>query len=539
MATLVILQGENTGKQFPLAKEAAVVGRTVEAEIHLPSSVVSRRHARIWCDDGTYFVEDLGSFNGTQVNGERIAERQPLTDGDELTFCDYVLGFRQSEMRSAAGSATILEQVDARVDNVGLFADKPEHKLQTILLLAQDLGQALELDPLLDRLLKNLLQLFPLADRGLVVLCEEERLVVRAQASRRRGDADFSFSRTVLRKAIAAGRGILSEDIHADAQFSASTTLAGVDTRSLLCVPLIGLNEKRLGAIQLDCQQAGRAFNAEHLRLLTTVSLMAAVVVENAALSAVRIREEALRRDLELGRDIQFGFLPTDFAVPSGSLFEIHARLEPAKQVSGDLYDFFPIEDGRFGFVVGDVSGKGIPAAMFMVKVHTLVRHLAPVCRGPSETLCRLNASLAVNNPSSMFVTLALGIWDDRNGTVTLASGGHPRPLVRRADGAVGERAMPVGRLLGCFEADPETADVSFALDRGETLILFSDGYTEAAAPGTGTMFGADRLKDVLGGAQAGRPLADCAEQARQAIERFTGGGDLQDDLTILLLRRL
>jgi serine phosphatase RsbU (regulator of sigma subunit) len=138
-----------------------------------------------------------------------------------------------------------------------------------------------------------------------------------------------------------------------------------------------------------------------------------------------------------------------------------------------------------------------------------------------------------------MFVTLVHGVYDGRTGEVVLASGGHPRPLLRHADGKVDEVAMPVGRLLGCFEGDPGAPDVALTLNRGETLILFSDGYTEAAAPGTRKMLGLESLKDVLGGAQHQLPLAACAENVRQTIERHIGGSDLQDDLTLLLLRRL
>jgi serine phosphatase RsbU (regulator of sigma subunit) len=536
MATLVILQGQNAGQQFALRQECAVIGRSPTAAISLPSQVLSRRHAQIWCEDGTYFVEDLNSVNGTILNGRRITEAEPLADGDQLTLCDYLLRFHAD--KPAEGLEAILDQVEARVSNAALFAENPEQKLQTILLLAQNLGQTLDLEPLLNKLLQNLLQLVPLADRGLVVLCEGNRLVARAQHSRRHGDADFSFSRTVIRKAIEGRSGILSENVHADEQFSASSTLAAVDATSLLCVPLTGHDGKPLGAIQLDCQQPGQAFNAEHLRLLTTVSLMAAVVVENVALNAVRVREESLRHDLALGRDIQFGFLPTDITPPAGSNYEIYANIHPAKEVSGDLYDFFPLDEWRLAFLVGDVSDKGIPAAMFMVKVQTLVRHLAPVTRSPSETLASLNTALAQNNPSSMFVTLVHGIYDGRTSDVILASGGHPRPLVRHADGKVDEVSMPVGRLLGCFDADPGAADVHLSLKAGDTLILFSDGYTEAAAPRTRQLFGLEPFKEVLGGAQTALPLPDCAKKVRQTIDRFTGGGDLQDDLTLLLLRR-
>jgi serine phosphatase RsbU (regulator of sigma subunit) len=537
MATLVIRQGQDVGRPFPLGEECSVIGRTADAAIYLPSQVVSRRHAQIRCEEGAYFIEDLGSFNGTLLNGRRIVGSQPLADGDQVTVGDYVLKF-QTEADSESGTAEILEQVDAKVANASLFADNAQEKLQTILLLAQDLGQTLDLKPLLDRLLQNLVHLFPLADRGLVVFCEGNRLVVRAQRTRR-GDDSFSYSRTVIRKAIELGHGILSEDVHADDQFASSSTLSSLDVTSLLCVPLIGHDGKPLGAIQLDCQQPGQAFNAEHLRMLTTVSLMAAVVIENVALNAVRVREENLRHDLALGRDIQFGFLPTDVTAPPGSAYEIHAHISPAKEVSGDLYDFFPLSDGRLAFLVGDVSDKGIPAAMFMVKVQTLVRQLATVTAGPSETLSRLNNALAVNNPSSMFVTLVHGIYDGRSGAVTLGSGGHPRPLLRRADGQVDELTMPVGRLLGCFEADPGVSEVTFTLRCRETLILYSDGYTEAADPATGKMLGLEPLKAVLGGAQTQLTLAACAEKAKQTIENFIGSGDLQDDLTLLLLRRL
>jgi serine phosphatase RsbU (regulator of sigma subunit) len=538
MATLVILEGQSVGKRFPLGEQCAVIGRSPDATIHLPSQAVSRRHARVWFEDGAFFIEDLGSVNGTLVNKQRIVRPTPLTDGDQVKVIEYVLGF-QAEADSEDGAATIFEQVDAKVSNAALFAENPAKKLQTVLLLAQNLGQTLELEPLLDRLLEHLLQLLPLADRGLVVLCQGSQLIVRAQRTRRGGQADFSYSRTVIRTALEAGRGILSEDVHADEQFAdGGASLDDVDVTSLLCVPLIGHDAKRLGAIQLDCQQTGRTFDTEHLRLLTTVSLLAAVVVENAALNAVRIHEERLRRDLALGRDIQFGFLPTDFTSQPGTDYEIYAHIDPAKQVSGDLYDFFPLDDGRLAFLVGDVSDKGIPAALFMVKVQTLVRHLAALTHRPSETLSRLNTALVQNNPSSMFVTLSHGLYDWRTGEVILASGGHPRPLLRRADGTVAELPMPVGPLLGCFETNLEAPDFHLSLGRGETLVLFSDGYTEAAAPGTGRMLGLERLKEVLGGAQTRLPLAACAEKARQTVKRFIGGGDLQDDLSLLLLRR-
>src|SRR5206468_12248851 len=140
-------------------------------------------------------------------------------------------------------------------------------------------------------------------------------------------------------------------------------------------------------------------------------------------------------QELAMAREIQQGFLPTDFAVFPDQSFELFARIHPAREVSGDLYDFFPLSDGRLAFFVGDVSGKGMPAALFMIAVRTLCRHLGTAGDPPAATLARLNKALSADNPSSMFVTLLYGIYDPKSGEVVLASAGHPPPIRRPAEG--------------------------------------------------------------------------------------------------------
>jgi serine phosphatase RsbU (regulator of sigma subunit) len=538
MVTLDVLEGPEAGRRFPVDEECVVIGRAADASICLPSHVVSRHHAKIVVRDGQFFIEDMGSYNGTFVNGQRLTGRTVLTQQDQVRICEFVLILR-TESEPAEVGTLIQERVSAATSNPELYAENPGQKLQTLLELGQHLGQALELQPLLDKLLDYLLWLFPLADRGMVVLCEGDRLTVRGQRSRRRGDADFRFSRTLLHKALREGTGILSEDVRQDGRLEGTDSLAGSEVRSLVCVPLLGRGGARLGVVQLDAMQGDRAFGAEHLRLLTVVGLQVAMVLENMALNLVRLREEGLRRELAVGREIQLGFLPTDFDAPPGVRYELFASLHPAREVSGDLYDFFTLPGGRLALALGDVSDKGIPAALFMVKVQTLLRHLAPLTAGPAETLARLNDALATNNPSSMFVTLAHAVYDPGTSEVVLASAGHPPPLRRSPDGLVEEWNLPSsGRLLGCFEGDPGARDARLTLNPGETLVLYSDGYTEAAVADRLRMFGVDRLAAVLGGPNTSLPLAACAEQARTAVERFTGSAEQQDDLTLLLLRR-
>ncbi len=539
MATLLILQGPNPGRVYPLGDGRSLIGRAPEAAVVLESLAVSRHHAHVSFIDGTYFVEDAGSSNGTFVNGKRVAGRLPISERDTLQVGPYLLVLRpDAPPPPTTPDPVVRTQVGVTTTNRNLFAQNPAHKLRVVMEITRNLARTLDLDTLLGKLLDQLMRLFPQADRGLIILCEDDRLVVRARVARNGDGEDGSFSQTLVRRALADGVGLLSEDVRRDPTIDKTATLLALDLRSLLCVPLIASDEQRLGVIQLDANRPGAPFLPDDLELLTAVSLQVAVVLDNAALHAQRLREERLLQELALAREIQQGFLPTDFRPTEGAGYELFAQVAPAREVSGDLYDFFPLADGRLAFFVGDVSGKGMPAALFMMPVRTLCHHLASASTTPAETLRRLNAALVADNPTSMYVTLAHGTYDPRTGAVLLASGGHPQPLLRRADGRAEVVQVPRGRVLGYDLDNPGLADARLTLGRGETLVLYSDGYTEAFAPDRKDMFGPDRLREALGGPRAVLPLADCAAAVRDEIERFTGGPEQQDDQTLLLLRR-
>ena len=540
MIKLVTLQGPDRGREYAMHPTATMIGRQPDSTVYLESLAVSRHHAVISCQDGQYFVEDQGSSNGTFVNGQRVAGRVPLTERDTLQVGPYLFGLRHDPSSPPPEEADpiIRSQVSASTTNQSLFTQNPAYKLKVVLDIARHLGRTLEMEPLLGKLLDQLLELFPQADRGLVLLSENERLIVRAQRGRGATDpTTYPYSRSVVRRALEQGVGIFSEDVRSDPGVEATATLVALNLRSFLCVPLISHDGRRLGAIQLDRSRSGMPFRDEDLNLLTAVSLQVAVVLDNAHLHAERLREERLRQELAMARDIQQGFLPIDFGLWHKKGLELFARVQPARQVAGDLYDFFALEDGRLAFLVGDVSGKGMPAALFMVAVHTLCRHLASAGGSPAETLRRLNSALAADNPSAMFVTLLHGVCDPRSGEVVLASGGHPRPLLRRADGSVEEVAVTNGRLLGVTGGNLGLADARLTLAAGETLAVYTDGFDEARN-GKREMFGVERLREALGGPRAALSLEACDQAVRAAVEKFTGTAELQDDQTLLLLRR-
>jgi serine phosphatase RsbU (regulator of sigma subunit) len=543
MASLVTIKGPNLGQRFALHGDSLLIGRQEDVGIHLDSLAVSRQHARLLCHGGEYFIEDVGSSNGTFVNGRRISRPTPLTDRDVLQIGPYILNLRADPPVTPAApplpDQRIRAQISAASSNHTLFSQNPAHKLQVVLEIAQHLGRTLEMEPLLGRLLEHLLHLFPQADRGMVLLCEGEHLKVRAQHSRHQGEqqGDYPYSRTIVRRALDEGVGLLSEDVGGDPNLVLSATMISLNLRSFLCVPLLGWENRRLGVIQLDCLRPGNVFRADDLELLTALAIQVATVLENASLHAERLREERLRQELRLARDIQQSFLPADFELFDNGDPELFARVHPAREVSGDLYDFFRLPDGRLAFFLGDVSGKGMPAALFMIAVRTLIRHLAPSAGSPADLLRRLNAALSADNPTALFVTLLHGVYDRRDGSLLLTSGGHPPPLLRRRDGRVEEVPLQRGMLLGSV-ADLPVSDTSLSLQPGETLILYTDGFTEAFAKDRKDMFGVERLCEVLGGPRTELSLEACADETSAAVQRFAGQTELQDDQTLFLLRR-
>jgi sigma-B regulation protein RsbU (phosphoserine phosphatase) len=552
MFILSIQDGPDEAKdrQFSLKEGDAVIGRASEADIRLLSSAVSRRHARICLRNGECSIEDLASRYGVFLNGQRIEVRTIVKASDELRIGDYLLkvapveqlrpGVRTEKVESYNTLEEVRrEVVDARSSNRALYAINPTVKLQAVLELSQHLSMTLEEQPLLDKLLDHLLNLFPVADEALVVLCQEGQLVVRGERARNAlCDVEVGFSRSLIKQALADGVGILSPDVQVDDRFGGNVSLRSTKARSLMCVPLIAHDGNRLGAIQLACCAANRTFEPQDLHLLTTISLQVAVVLENAALNAEHLREAQFRKELAMAQQIQKSVLPIKFAAASRFGCDIYAQVWSAREVSGDFYDFFVTEKGNLAFLVGDVSGKGMPAALFMFAARSLERYLVAQETSPAQALARLDQALAADNTSAMFVTILLGIMDAASGEIVLCSGGHPAPLVRRCDGRIDVAELaPGGRILGLDAGPLRLADTRLTLAPGETLILYTDGCTEAFAPDGRTMYGVGRLRHALSHGGDG-PLKPMAEGVRDRVVHFSGSSELQDDVTLLILRR-
>lgn len=538
MSRLIIAHGPGAGRTITRSTTGAVIGRQPGLELTLDSAAVSRRHARVTWDGERVFVEDLGSSNGTLINETRIPGRTELRLGDSMRIGTSVFQL-ESEPR-ADSEMTIQRQTVAATSNAELFQDQAGTKLQAVLQLAHHLAHSLDTETVLNRLLDQLLVLFPAAERALVLFRVGDEPTVRAMKSRGvQLTGEALFSRSVLRKVFTQGVAVLAEDARHEQSFMANITLNALGIQSLLCVPLLAHGERVFGALQLDRFQAGRPFKPDDLYLLTSVALMVSTVLENAQLHQELLIKERMQRDLAMAREIQLGYLPRKPVELAGGPFELIAELHPALEVSGDFYDYFPLDDHRLAFAVADVSGKGMPAALFMTLVHALGRHLAQVASGPADLLARLNNAIAQDNPNFLFVTMVFGIYDSATGQVILARGGHPPVLVRRRDGTIEELSQRGAALLGIQQNIRRSEEVVIQLSPGDAILLYTDGVTES--PGLNNpneLFGSSRLAEAVRCLAADGSLSAWTTCIRQAVTQFSGASSEADDITLLVLRR-
>src|SRR5262245_4171726 len=265
--------------------------------------------------------------------------------------------------------------------------------------------------------------------------------------------------------------------------------------------------------------------------ILEVKARVRSLVRAKAYADAVR---EAQEREITIAREIQLGLLPSDFAgLAKGTGLDVHAIIEPARQVGGDLFEVLRVSDDRMVLAVGDVCGKGITAALFMAVTVTLLRTLARQLDSPDEILRRLNDELAAQNPRNMFVTMTC--IDVRNGRVTCANAGHDAGLVV---GKQAPRAVfpSTGTVLGLFP-DRRYESQSVDLAPGETLLLYTDGVTEAADPAQ-ALFGDDRLRACFAEDAEGT-AADAVGRLLGQVRAFAAGAPQSDDITILAVKRV
>jgi serine phosphatase RsbU (regulator of sigma subunit) len=406
---------------------------------------------------------------------------------------------------------------------------------------SEKLASTLELDKVARLTLDEARHLIAATD-GAVMLLDDQaagRLETAADFGRAYSQAESSaWADGVFASILASGQGEILNDAAADPRHVPN----GHAIASLICTPL-RVKERVTGLIVLS-SSAPATYVAADLKLLSTLALQTASAMENARLfertvQAARDRERlaALHKELDVASSIQRAIVPSRFPpFPERTDFAIHASMTPARAVGGDFFDFFLIDENRLGFVIADVSGKGVPSALFMAVCRTLLKATAQAGAPPEACLGQVNRVLASEGVASMYVTVFYGVLDTRTGHVTYCNGGHNPPYVLRRDGSVEPLAETGGMAVGLFEeASYEAGHVTLAA--GDSLFTYTDGVTEATDP-AGEEFTTARLAPCLERCQ-GLGLDALIQRVGDEVTAFAGSAPQADDITMLALRYL
>lgn len=547
MAHVLVIKGQDAGKEFTLG-ESCVLGRSVSADVILHDAGISRKHAQIEHKGGQYFLKDLGSQNGTFLNGEPLLAPSPLRDGYKFQIGGIVLAFYRDHHGSDDQMPTLQDDDTATLTQYTIDAgvitpitEKPvsgrEKKLHRYLTVLYDISSAigtiLDVDELVQTILVKTFDAFPQADLGVVLVRDEDdRMVPKAMHSRSgKPEQDLRLSRTLIKTAVDQRQSILSLDVQNDPRFDGSASIMSSMARSIMCVPLVFRNQV-LGLIQLETHKKSRPFQQEDLMLLNGVGAEAAAAIQSARLHRQAVQMQLLRHDLEIAQTVQQHFLPAEMPQIEG--YDFVAKYESALQVSGDFFDFIPFPDGQLGIVIGDVSGKGISAGLVMAKLTSELRFAALTDVDPAQVISRVNQVLCKKSIGMIFATVMFLRLDPATGNCICANAGHLPGFYRSADGEVSEIFGATGMPVGIM-ADETYSSVAAPINPGDLLLLVTDGVTEAK-DASGENFGFDRLKDVI---KTVTPHAEMVTQdLRLKITTFTSGQTKKDDIAIIAISR-
>jgi serine phosphatase RsbU (regulator of sigma subunit) len=424
-------------------------------------------------------------------------------------------------------SSTIMSKLDVSTQSGRIqLTASPEAKLNALIEITQSLGRAISLDAVLPTVLKSLFKIFVQADRGFIVLRNDEGALIPRWTQTRREDRQdtIRISRTIVNEVMRSKEAILSADAAADSRFEMSQSIADFRIRSMMCAPLLDNNGDAMGVLQIDTVDQRNRFEQEDLEVLASVALQAGIAIENAQLHDAVVRQREVERDLQLAKVVQKAFLPEGRPEIDG--YEFFDYYQAANHVGGDYYDYISLPNGRTAVIVADVVGHGVAAAMFMAKLSAETRFCLVSEGTPAAAVTILNHRLS-GLQIDRFVTLILVVLDPKTHEATIVNAGHMPPLHRRTDGSVEEPGDDVAGLPVAIADGLEYEQLTIKIEPGETLAMYTDGINEAM-DSANNCFGIERIREhVRSGAGS---LQELGENIINDVRLWVPRKDQQDD---------
>jgi serine phosphatase RsbU (regulator of sigma subunit)/pSer/pThr/pTyr-binding forkhead associated (FHA) protein len=563
MPSLIFLAGPIAGRRYKLGEGEYVIGRRSDCQIFVPDMRVSRQHARLWREGEQWSLEDLGSNNGTYINGIRLQSATQLRHDDEITIANNKIRVEANEPISegpkhpegnivtivdVASNSLIRPREDVSSGRMPMISSGMisvsdqkavrliERKLDAIMQLLHATASSESGEQLLEKLVDAMLDLFPQAE-DVGVLVEDERSgELRVQCQRHRvpradtgnpgttGEhtnrspygGELKVPGTIIQHVVSDRRGVLLGE--------------GVDEHvgTRMGAPLI-YHGAHYGVVYVE--SSAQVFHQEDVDLLQAIATQAGLAIHAARVAAQLTRRANLERDLRVARQIQRSLLPPHVPQVVGLDFAVH--YEPAYQIGGDFYDFIWHDPSHLGLAVGDVAGKAISAALYMARLTSELRSRAAIARTPARLLRRVNQEMCQLGDDGMFATLVYCIYDLDNRSLVFTNAGHCVPLLRRGDRVFplqAERAHtpPLGVV-----PELEAGEARVQLHSGDMLIMVSDGIIESR-DARGNEYGLSRLSRRI---RTARGTAEDVVKAILAdIDNHSHEQAQGDDMTILAM---
>jgi serine phosphatase RsbU (regulator of sigma subunit) len=541
MTELQILTPDGKTQTIPLEGQRITLGRSSASDLNFPNdNGLSRQHLAIENEGSGWAVSDLGSKNGTVVNGVKVTGRVPLKPGDRIMAGHLILIYDPApatrplvvfdpldEGEEHTSSSTVITNLEgvikpASQESQGVAAAQ----ISALVRAGNELASHRPL-PELFRFILDLAISAVKADRGVLLTVEDSGLEVRAN----RGEG-FHISRAVRDRVLNSGSSVLVRDTSIDDAFRERRSIVEQNIRTLMAVPL-QTRDQIIGIIYVDSPSLLREFTKDDLSVLTVMANVAAIRIEQTRFAEIEQARQLLARDLEQAAEIQQGLLPS--VAPKVRGLDLAGHNAPCRTVGGDYYDFFPYGESRVAMVLGDVSGKGMPASLLMMGLQARVQVLIEEPKSLAAVTTRLNRITAANCPTNRFITFFMCLLDGDTGELTYCNAGHNPPIVVRASGQC-EQLQGGGPVLGILKT-VEYQEYKIRLEEGDCLVIYSDGVTEAANPAADE-FETDRLGEAVA-AHRTESAHDIITAVNRAVAEFTAGAPQADDITLIAVRRV
>lgn len=416
----------------------------------------------------------------------------------------------------------------------------PNDRLALLYHLSQAFNSSLDLDEVLNRVMDEVI-LTMHAERGFVMLKDENGELIfhvaRGMDQRTVSEPGFEVSLSIVESVAQEGQAVMTSDAQMDPRWNMRQSVRLLGLRSILCVPL-RVKERLLGILYVDNRMQASIFSQADLELMNAIASSAAIAIENARLYQVAVEKGRLEQELDLARKVQADLLPQ--TVPEIRGYEFASRWLPARQVAGDFYDFIPTKDGKLGITVGDVSDKGMPAALFMALTRSILRASLDPDQPLNEAVERANCLISEDSTSGMFVTLFFAWLIPESGEIVYVNAGHNPTLYfqrgkRAGQGFMGKLTR-TGMALGVLD-DNRYEEKRVRLSPGDFMVFYTDGVTDALNS-QGVDFGLGRLESVILDHRE-KNAEEIASALENSLLAFTGGEALFDDVTFVIARRI